>query len=127
MSSNRRMSNTTSTGGSVDLCVMLTYHNVMSSKHDKKPARIGEPLQVYLEREERARLDWLVTRLATTKSAVVRQALLALERELRDPEGHPALRLIGIARDPAAPSEGVAETHDRHLAEGEVGSWVRNR
>ena len=100
----------------------------MKKKHDTKGAgRVAEPVQVYLGPEQTARLDWLVTRLQTTKSAVVRQALLALEREVRDPESHPALRLVGIGRDLAAPPGGVAADHDRLLTEGELGSWVRDR
>ena len=96
----------------------------MTRRHEKKPARVGEPVQVYLDRGARERLDRLTEQLAATKSAVLRRALETLERELLDPEQHPALRVIGLAagarRSRTVPYDAARE-HDRYLAETEPG------
>ena len=63
----------------------------------RRRVREAAPLQVYLVADERERLDRLASQLDSTKSDVIRRALLALERELLSPSAHPALRLIGIA------------------------------
>lgn len=92
-----------------------------------KKRSVGEPVQVYLDPAERARLQRLAHQLDTTKSDVVRRGLEALERQVFDPQQHPALRLIGIAdaaRKRATPYD-VAVEHDRALAESEEASWGR--
>lgn len=93
----------------------------------KKPKRVGEPVQVYLDTTERRRLDRLTQELGKTKSDVVRQALQALERQALDPDAHPALRIIGLAdRERAGgPGYDVAREHDRYLADSEEASWGR--
>jgi hypothetical protein len=81
---------------------------------------------VYLDPADRERLDRLTRQLDANKSDVLRRALGALERELSDPEQHPALRIIGIAgKWPLKPDPGydVARQHDRFLAESEEASW----
>jgi hypothetical protein len=105
----------------------------MKYDHDKrpKPGRVKEPVQVYLSLTDRDRLDRLTKQLDASKSDVLREALGALERELADPEQHPALRIIGIAGDPSTwppkpdPGYDVALEHDRFLAETEIASWER--
>lgn len=70
-------------------------------------------------------MDWLADTLGETKSDVVRRGLEALERQVADPDGHPALRIIGVAEGSArgtVPYD-VAREHDRFLAESEVASW----
>ena len=85
----------------------------MSSKRVSGAA----PVQVYLDRNSRQRLEHLAGHLATTKSDVLRRGLLALERETSDPSSHPVLRLIGAeASEPAALTYDVAREHDRYLA-----------
>jgi len=87
------------------------------NKRQAKPAR--EPAQVYLDASEQRRLERLTTELDTTKSDVLRRGLEALEREVFDPEHHPALQIIGIAGAEQGP-EGefdVAREHDRYLAD----------
>ena len=99
----------------------------MSSDHDQvRPARVREPVQVYLGRDELDRLRRLTVELATTKSDVLRKGLEALERELTDPERHPALSIIGIAvRGPERhDSIDVAREHDDVLAEAEIDRWA---
>lgn len=90
-----------------------------------KPKRVAEPVQVYLDPPDRARLERLAQQLDTTKSDVLRRGLEAFERELLDPATHPALRLIGLAdaERPDAPPIDVAVEHDRALAEGEERGW----
>ena len=83
------------------------------------PKRVSEtaPVQVYLDRESRRRLDQLAGNLDTTKSEVLRRGLLALERETADPSAHPVLRLIGAAPTESGPvAYDVAREHDRFLA-----------
>lgn len=45
----------------------------------KEPSRVAEPVQVYLDEADRARLDRLTERLDTTKSEILRRGLEALE------------------------------------------------
>lgn len=95
------------------------------------PRRIREaaPIQVYLARDEQSRLGRLADELATTKSDVLRRGLLALEREVHDPESHPVLRMIGLVTGPLkrGPGYDVAIEHDRFLADSEVASWKKPR
>lgn len=81
--------------------------------------RVSEtaPVQVYLDRQSRDRLDRLATSMVTTKSEILRRGLLALEREVTDPGAHPALRLLGTAStEPGGVMYDVAREHDRYLA-----------
>ena len=100
----------------------------MSKYHGEggKPSRVSEPVQVYLGSDEQARLERLTSTLSTTKSAVLRRGLEALERELADPSAHPALGVLtlGWAALTSPPVYDVALEHDRFLAESEVVSWT---
>jgi len=62
-------------------------------------------------------------RLETTKSDVLRRGLEALERQISDPEHHPALRIIGIVSVAEDPEVDVARDHDEVLADCESSSW----
>lgn len=90
--------------------------------------RVSEaaPVQVYLGREGQERLDRLTAQLETTKSEILRRGLMALERELLDPNAHPALRLIGIASGESAGAgdDNAARDHDRLLVDGEEAAWT---
>ncbi len=67
------------------------YHDFMSKRHERRPAaRVAEPVQVYLDRADRERLERLATRLAATKSDVLRRGLAALESQVRPPAPAPA-------------------------------------
>jgi len=57
----------------------------------RQRVREAAPLQVYLVRDERERLERLADQLDATKSDVIRRALLALEREMQSPASHQAL------------------------------------
>ncbi len=93
----------------------------------KSAKRVTEPVQVYLDADQRERLERLAAQLDTSKSGVLRQALEALEREVTNPAAHPALQLIGLANpdpDPTtSPNLDPARDHDTVLADGEVASW----
>lgn len=103
----------------------------MKRTHETRASgKVSEPVQVYLARDDRDRLERLTGRLAATKSDVLRRGLEALERELTDPDHHPALKVIGVAegyqRKPA-PGYDVAKQHDRFLAERKAATWTRAR
>lgn len=102
----------------------------MRSSHERKPRRVAEPVQVYLDVPDRTRLERLAAQLDATKSDVLRRALEALEHQLTDPAEHPALRIIGIAAGHPrrrSPGYDVAREHDRFLAEPEVTSRKATR
>ena len=101
----------------------VVYHDNMNFNHEnrnaRKAKRVREPVQVYLDGPEQERLERLTEETGSTKSDVLRRGLEALEREVFDPERHPALRIIGIAGE-AQRGEGdfdVAREHDRHLSD----------
>ena len=100
----------------------------MKYDHEKRPRRlrVAEPVQVYLRSDEKERLDRLTAKLDTTKSEVLRKGLEALERQVTDPDQHPALSVIGIAgstRHPSPLEPDVARDHDHFLSDTEVESW----
>ena len=93
----------------------------MKYDHENKKAeakRVREPAQVYLDPPDQERLERLTEELDTTKSDVLRRGLEALERELLDPERHPALQIIGIAgvEQGSETDFDAAREHDRYLA-----------
>jgi hypothetical protein len=53
-----------------------------------KPARVAEPVQVYLDLPDQERLERLATALDTTKSDVLRRGLAALESLVSRPASH---------------------------------------
>jgi len=59
----------------------------MKKRHEKarRADRVAEPVQVYLEPPDKARLDRLAAQLAATKSDVLRKGLEALEGQTRRP------------------------------------------
>lgn len=94
----------------------------------KRAKRVSEavPVQVYLARDERGRLERLAASLGTTKADVLRRGLLALEREVEDPAQHPLLRLAGIGQDRGEDlSYDPAVEHDRAIADAEIARWNR--
>ena len=97
----------------------------MTNHHESRSARrVAEPVQVYLRPAEKDRLDRLTARLDTSKSDILRRGLEALERQISDPEHHPALGIIGIVSVPDDPELDVARDHDEVLADCEVDSWL---
>jgi hypothetical protein len=101
----------------------------MKKNHEQGSGRVAEPVQVYLKRPDRDRLERLAAQLDATKSDVLRRGLAALERALGDPATHPALRLIALAERETAPPVGydVAREHDRALIDAETTAWQPRR
>ena len=102
----------------------------MKQRHDKKSATVSEPVQVYLDPPDRARLARMAEDLNATKSDVLRRTLEALEQQLTDPESHPGIRMIGLAGPHTRRRSGaidVAMEHDKFLAEEEIASWIKPR
>ena len=85
---------------------------------NRQAKRVREPVQVYLDAPEQERLERLMEEMDTTKSDILRRGLEALERELFDPEHHPALQIIGIAgvEQSQECDFDPAREHDRYLA-----------
>lgn len=74
------------TGGGVAAPAPQTYHDIMSyTPGRRKPRRVAEPVQVYLDRPDRERLERLAVALDATKSDVLRRALAALEAAVARP------------------------------------------
>ena len=97
----------------------------MTDTHESRSARrAAEPVQVYLRPAKKERLDRLTARLDTSKSDVLRRGLEALERQVSDPESHPALSIIGIVSVADDPELDVARDHDEVLADCEIDSWL---
>jgi hypothetical protein len=100
----------------------------MKYDHERKSSsKVAEPVQVYLDQRDRQRLERLTQLLDTTKSAVLRKALQALERQLAKAEDHPALDIIGIAPDEVGPPVryDVAREHDRYFADLEDARGIK--
>jgi hypothetical protein len=98
------------------------------------PRRVSEasPVQVYLGPDEQQRLTALAERLKTNKSDVLRRGLLALERELGEPDEDPMLRAIGVIKasrpDPLAGSGlDPARDHDAYIALAEERRWAESQ
>lgn len=85
--------------------------------------KVREPVQVYLDGPDQARLERLTGQLDSTKSDVLRRGLQALEQQLSDPSGHPALRITGIVNVPEKGAIDPARDHDHWLAQSEEDSW----
>lgn len=73
----------------------------MKARHEpsRKPGRVAEPVQVYLGRPDRERLERLASHFDATKSDVLRRGLEALESLIGRPapraEQHVALPTFG--------------------------------
>lgn len=103
----------------------MMYYNDMR----KKRVSQSTPVQAYLGPEERERLERLARQLETSKSEILRRGIEALERQLTDPAAHPALRVIGLAREARrkGPPADVAREHDRFLGDSEEAGWTKTR
>ena len=106
---------------------MSHYHDIMNTyRRSRKTPAVREPVQVYLDGPEQERLERLTRRLDATKSDVLRRGLQALEHQLLDPSGHPALRIAGIMNASGERANDAAREHDRVLADTEEESWAGN-
>ncbi len=67
------------------------YHDLMTKHHDKRQSgRMAEPVQVYLDRADRDRLDPPGRAIRGNEVGRVRRALAALESQVRPPSSAPA-------------------------------------
>ena len=83
----------------------------------KKPARVGEPVQVYLTDRDRNLLEKLAKSTALPKSEVLRVALRRLAADLpgATKAGSSLPVLIGVLDDaPDVPAD-LSERHDEYL------------
>jgi len=88
----------------------------------KKPGRVREPIQVYLDRAERSRLDRLARELGVSRAEVLRRGLDALGGGGQMGDAHPMDDLVGAFDNPEAPTD-LAEGHDQYLAEDLERKW----
>jgi hypothetical protein len=83
----------------------------------KKPSRIREPVQVYLDPSDRALLDTVAERSALPRSEVLRVALRRLAADLPRAErpGASFSLLVGSLDGAAGVPRDLAERHDDYL------------
>ncbi|MDQ2890395.1 MAG: hypothetical protein M3R65_07545 [Gemmatimonadota bacterium] len=91
----------------------------MKQPHDagKGVLRLAEPVQVYLQRPERERLERLTDRLGTTKSDVLRRGLAALEAQTKGTAAGAGERIAlptfgGLGLQPGVDLDDTAATLD---------------
>lgn len=94
-------------------------HRTFTAIMKRKPsaARVREPVQVYLDRPDRALLDTVAARTALPRSEVLRVALRRMAAELPDAErpGASLGTLMGaLDKAPGVPRD-LAARHDEYL------------
>ena len=84
-------------------------------KRNKNPRAVREPLQVYLDRDDRAMLDRLAKEAGLPRAEVLRRGIRSFARE-QAPATSPMLEFLRSLRGDDWP-EDIAERHDDYLAE----------
>lgn len=93
--------------------------------HKKIPPRqVREPIQVYLDRAERGRLDRLARDLGLSRAEVLRRGLESLERHEAKSFYEAFEPLIGAFDNPDAPTD-LSVNHDEYLAQDLEQEWHR--
>lgn len=87
----------------------------------RKPRSVREPIQVYLTRGERARLDRLARSLGVSRAEVLRRGLEALAGG-RATGYDPMDALVGALDAPGTPTD-LAARHDDALADATEHAW----
>lgn len=87
----------------------------MARTNRDRTGRVREPIQVYLDRAERARLDRLARELGVSRAEVLRRGLDSLERRETQSFYQAFAPLVGAFRNAEAPGD-LAERHDEYLA-----------
>ncbi|MGH7646342.1 MAG: ribbon-helix-helix protein, CopG family [Gemmatimonadales bacterium] len=87
----------------------------MTGRKAKRARTVREPLQVYLERDDRALLDRLAKETGLSRAEILRRGLKDFAAEHR-PVKSPMLDFIESLRDADLPPD-MAERHDDYLAE----------
>jgi hypothetical protein len=91
----------------------------MYSKRRQDPDRVREPVQVYLDRQDRALLEQLVESTGLPRTELIRRGLraLAADKLVAQAPGRSMEELIGAFGDaPDVPTD-LSERHDAHLAQ----------
>ena len=86
-------------------------------------SRVGEPVQVFLDRPDHERLLGLAEQLGLSKSDVLRRGIAALQREVMNPASHPIAMLTGLVDgDDGRTEDGrdAGREHDAVLAAGQL-------
>ena len=102
----------------------MLYILFMSKRPPSAPARVREPVQVYLEADDSSLLARLAAVSGLSKAEVMRRGMRAFARE-QDVES-PMLRFIAEAGSGDWPA-GVAADHDTVLAESYTGRRGKRR
>ncbi len=84
------------------------------TKGAKKPPRVREPLQVYLDPDERGLLDRLARETGLSRAEILRRGLKSFAAERRGKS--PMLEFMESMRDADMPAD-LAERHDDYLRE----------
>ncbi len=84
------------------------------TKRSRKPRGVREPLQVYLDRDERGLLDRLARETGLARAEILRRALKSFAADRRDTS--PMLEFMESMRDAELPPD-MAERHDDYLRE----------
>jgi hypothetical protein len=82
------------------------------TKRTKRPGKVREPLQVYLDSDERRLLDRLARETGLSRAEILRRGLKSFAAERRGKS--PMLEFLESMRDAELPSD-LAERHDDYL------------
>lgn len=96
----------------------------MSRRPPSSPAKVREPVQVYLETDDSALLARLAALSGLSKAEVMRRGMRAFAREQHLES--PMLRFVAESASGEWPA-GVAADHDAVLAESYTGRRLRRR
>lgn len=98
---------------------MCTFMSYMYKKRPRPADRVREPVQVYLDRQDRELLEQLVESTGLPRTELIRRGLraLATEKLVAQPPGRSMEDLIGTFGDaPDVPAD-LSERHDSYLAQ----------
>lgn len=102
----------------------MYYHYSMPKRLLSSPARVREPVQVYLEADDSSLLARLAAMSGLSKAEVMRRGMRAFARE-QDVES-PMLRFVADSGAGEWPA-GIASAHDEVLAESYAGHRGKRR
>jgi hypothetical protein len=91
----------------------------MYKRRRQEPDRVREPVQVYLDRQDRDLLEQLVESTGLPRTELIRRGLraLAADKLVAHPPGSSMENLIGALGDaPDVPSD-LSERHDAYIAQ----------
>ena len=98
----------------------------MSARKKKKASVVREPIQVYLDGEERRQLDLLSRQLAVSRAEVLRRGIESLRRESAPGVYARFAPLIGSMDAPDLPAD-ASSNFKQHYADALEEKWKRGR